>query len=276
MIRTYGPFIPERYYTSNLGAIYYFCWNILYTTLRSFFTDNVNSILGAISIHLMVVIAFLWFKLGEVDKTQKEQVLIEFNEEVMPPEDKPRELSQPEEGSGDALPSLDRQTLHSIATNVSNKLDPEISTEKYEQQVLQELGISSLKDNGAALERQEQDKDENAIAEQARQEDQKQDLDVPNVLRKDNTTVSYFLEGRWHKYVYIPTYKCQGGGTVIMDIVINQGGHVISALIADNKSTPDECLREEAYRSATTAQFNADPKAPAKQLGTMTYVFLPQ
>jgi TonB family protein len=267
-----------RYNTPNLEAIYYFCWNILYTTLRSFFTDNVNSILGAISIHLMVVIAFLWFKLGEVEKAQKEQVLIEFNAELVPPADKPEEQSPPEKGSGDALPSLDRQTLHSIATNVSSKLDPEISTEKYEQQVLQELGISSLNANGAALERQAEEADENAIADQARQEerDQQQDLDVPNVLRKDNTTVSYFLEGRWHKYVYIPTYKCQGGGTVILDIMISQGGKVISALIADNKSTPDECLREEAYRSATTAQFNADPKAPAKQLGTMTYVFLPQ
>jgi hypothetical protein len=47
-------------------------------------------------------------------------------------------------------------------------------------------------------------------------------------------------------------------------------------MIAENKSTLDECLREEAYRSASTAQFNADPKAPPKQLGTMSYVFLPQ
>ena len=99
---------------------------------------------------------------------------------------------------------------------------------------------------------------------------------VPNVIRKDNTTVSYFLENRWHSYIYIPTYKCQGGGTVIIDIVMNQAGKVISAIIAENKSTRDECLLEEAYRSATTARFNADSKSPAKQLGTITYVFIAQ
>jgi TonB family protein len=225
----------------------------------------------------MVVIAFLWFKLGEVEKMQKEQILIEFNEEIMPLEDKSREKSLPDEGSDEALPSLDRQTLHAIASNVSSKLDQEISTGKYEQEVMQELGIESLKANGAALEQQAREADENAVGEQSRPEDaQEQDLNVPNVLRKDNTTVSYFLEGRWHRYVYIPTYKCQGGGTVILDIVINQSGKVISVLIADNKSTPDACLREEAFRSAITAQFNADPKAQAKQLGTMTYVFLAQ
>lgn len=246
--------------------------------MRNFFTDNVNSILGAISIHLVVVIVFLWFKLGEVEDRQKEQVLIEFNEEIIPAEEKTTE-SPAEDGYGDALPALDRQTLHNIASNVASKLDEELSTEKYEQQVMQELGIASLKAGGASLEQAsaEAAADENAILEQ-NQPDRttENEFTVPNVLRKDNTTVSYFLEGRWHSYVYIPTYKCQGGGTVILDIVINQAGKVIAALVAENKSTADQCLREEAYRSASSAQFNADPKAPAKQLGTMTYVFLPQ
>jgi len=167
--------------------------------------------------------------------------------------------------------------MHTIASNVASKMDNEISTEKYEKQVMQELGISSLKAGGAALEKQAAEADENAIAEDNSQtKEPDKDFDVPNVIRKDNTTVSYFLEGRWHSYIYIPTYKCQGGGTVILDIVINQAGKVISALIAENKSTPDDCLREEAFRSAASAQFNADPKAPTKQLGTMTYVFLAQ
>jgi hypothetical protein len=142
---------------------------------------------------------------------------------------------------------------------------------------MQELGISSLKSGGAQLEQQAAEADENAVAEETRQaEEHQRETEVPNIIRKDNTTVSYFLEGRWHTYVYIPTYKCQGGGTVILDIVINQTGEVISALIAENKSTHDECLREEAFRSASSARFNTDAKAPSKQLGTMTYVFLPQ
>jgi hypothetical protein len=226
----------------------------------------------------MVIIAFLWFKLGEAAEPQKEQVFIEFQEEVKSPEDKAVEKDMPL-GSGEALLSLDKQTLHSIATNVSEKLDPEISTDKYEQQVMQELGISTLKSPGGTMEMQEQEEaqDENAIGEQSSfAENSENKFDVPNVIRKDNTTVSYFLEGRWHRSIYIPTYKCQGGGTVILDIVINQAGKVISALVSENKSTPDVCLREEAYRSAITALFNTDSKASPKQLGTITYVFLAQ
>jgi hypothetical protein len=244
--------------------------------VRNFFSDNVNSILGAISIHLLVVIAFLWFKLGEMDEIQKEeQVLIEFNEEMLPPEEEKQ--AESEKLVGEEVGSLDRQTLHSIASNVASKMDKEISTSEYEKQVLQELGISSLKAPGGELEKNALKEDENAIKQREQPErETEKDFDVPNMIRKDNTTVSYFLEGRWHKHIYIPTYKCQGGGTVMMDIVINQSGSVISAMIQENKSTADPCLREEAYRSAMSAVFNADPKSSSKQLGTMSYVFLPQ
>ncbi|MBN2814732.1 MAG: hypothetical protein JXQ80_11690 [Bacteroidales bacterium] len=247
-------------------------------TLRRFFNDNINSILLAISIHLMVVIAFLSFKLGEDKELQHEEMLIAFNEEIMPLEEEKSEQSATDEAFGEGIPELDRQTLRSIASNVASKLDPEISTENYEKQVLQELGISTLKSPGGELEESaQQQADENAIARQNEvAENQVRDSYVPNVIRKDNTTVSYFLENRWHSYLYIPTYKCQGGGTVVMDIVINQAGKVVSAIISDNRSTSDICLREEAYHSAMSAQFNADPGSPAKQLGTITYIFLAQ
>jgi hypothetical protein len=244
--------------------------------VRNFFSDNVNSILGALIIHLLVVIAFLWFKLGQMDETQKEeQVFIEFNEEMLPPEEEKQ--TESEKMAGEEVGSLDRQTLHSIASNLASKMDKEISTTEYEKQVLQELGISSLKAPGGELEKDALKDDENAIKQREQPESKpEKDFDVPNMIRKDNTTVSYFLEGRWHKHIYIPTYKCQGGGTVMMDIVINQSGSVISAMIQENKSTADPCLREEAYRSAMSAVFNTDPKASPKQLGTMAYVFLPQ
>jgi hypothetical protein len=245
--------------------------------LRSFFTDNVNSILAAISVHLLVVLIFLWFKLGQMDEMQKDQVLVEFNEVIQPEEQQEQNAQKQNEQSGEDITSLDRRTLQSIASNVAGKLDKQISTTDYEKEVMNELGISSLKSPGAEMEKEASEKqaDENAI-DQPPPTDQEKNLSVPNIIRKDNTTVSYFLEGRWHKYIYIPTYKCQGGGTVLMDIIIGQSGKVISAIIQENKSTPDPCLREEAYRSAISAQFNSDSKASTKQLGTMTYVFLAQ
>lgn len=239
------------------------------------FTNNVNSILATISLHLLVVILFLWFKLGEARDEHKEQVMIEFNPEIKPLEDKTEKAEKAGGEIEKKMPTLSSGEVHSIASNVASKLEDKISTSKYEQQVMQELGISSLKTENKAT-TAPPSPDENAIDKAAEQNKPDKGEYVPNVIRKENTTVSYFLENRWHRYLYIPTYKCQGGGTVIIDIVINQSGRVISATIAENRSTHDQCLLEEAYHSATTAVFNSDSKSPAKQVGTITYVFLAQ
>lgn len=222
-----------------------------------------------------MVIIFLWFKLGEARQEQKDQVMIEFNPEVTPVEDKTAEDEKTGEEIEKTMPNLSAGEVHSIASNMAGKLDEKLSTSKYEQEVMQELGISSLKAENRVSD-QPPTPDENAIDAAAEENTPGQEETVPNIIRKDNTTVSYFLENRWHRYLYIPTYKCQGGGTVIIDIVINQTGKVISATIAENKSTRDQCLLEEAYRSASSAVFNTDSKSPAKQLGTITYVFLAQ
>jgi hypothetical protein len=222
-----------------------------------------------------VVIIFLWFKLGEARQEPKDQVMIEFNPEITPVEDKTAEDEKTGEEIEKTMPKLSSGEVHSIASNVAGKLDEKLSTSKYEQEVMQELGISSLKAENKVSD-QPPTPDENAIDAAAEENKPGQEETVPNIIRKDNTTVSYFLENRWHRYLYIPTYKCQGGGTVIIDIVINQTGKVISATIAENKSTRDQCLLEEAYHSASSAVFNTDSKSPAKQLGTITYVFLAQ
>jgi hypothetical protein len=243
--------------------------------LRSFFTNNVNSILATISLHLIVVILFLWFKLGEAREEHKDQVMIEFNPEIKPLEDKTEKAEKAGGEIEKEMPTLSSGEVHSIAANVSSKLDDKISTSRYEQQVMQELGISSLKTENK-VSTAPTSPDENAIDQPAEENQADKGQYVPNVIRKENTTVSYFLENRWHRYLYIPTYKCQGGGTVIIDIVIDQSGKVISATIAENKSTHDQCLLEEAYHSATSAVFNSDSKSPSKQVGTITYVFLAQ
>lgn len=243
--------------------------------MRNFFTNNVNSILATISLHLLVVILFLWFKLGEAREEHKDQVMIEFNPEIKPLEDKTEKAEKAGAEIEKAMPNLSSGEVHSIAANVSGKLDEKLSTSKYEEQVLQELGISSLKPENK-VNATPPAPDENGIDQAAEKNSPDKEGYVPNIIRKENTTVSYFLENRWHRYLYIPTYKCQGGGTVIIDIVIDQSGKVISATLAENKSTHDQCLLEEAYHSATSAVFNSDSKSPTKQLGTITYVFLAQ
>lgn len=113
----------------------------------------------------------------------------------------------------------------------------------------------------AAGERTDKDKDKGERAESAR--------------LKGRVTVSYSLNNplRHHRHLDKPAYKCEGGGEVVVNIVVNRLGEVVGASVA---SGGDACMRETALRSARASVFNADDSAPARQSGTITYVFIPQ
>ncbi len=92
---------------------------------------------------------------------------------------------------------------------------------------------------------------------------------------KGMVTVSYSLTNplRHDRYLDKPAYKCEGGGEVVVVITVNRSGDVIGAYV---KSGGDECMRRTALASARRSTFDINPSAPAKQTGTITYIFIPQ
>ena len=78
---------------------------------------------------------------------------------------------------------------------------------------------------------------------------------------------------RTSRDLVVPAYKCEAGGQVVVNVVLNQGGEVISARVA---SGGDERMREEALKAARASTFNIDNSAPARHSGTITYTFIPQ
>lgn len=93
--------------------------------------------------------------------------------------------------------------------------------------------------------------------------------------RKGNVTVSFSFTNpvRYSRYLVKPAYRCEGGGEVIVSVVLNQRGEVTSATV---KSGGDDCMRSTAIESARNSRFDINNNAPAKQQGTITYIFIPQ
>jgi hypothetical protein len=91
------------------------------------------------------------------------------------------------------------------------------------------------------------------------------------------TRIYYDLAGRNHTYLPIPVYKCQGSGTVVLLIQVNQKGLVEEAKVIEKESTiTDICLVETAVKTALISRFNADINASKLQQGTLTYQFVAQ
>ncbi len=95
-----------------------------------------------------------------------------------------------------------------------------------------------------------------------------------SVRVQGNVTVSYHLPGRQGVYLHIPAYQCEGGGEVVVSIAVGRNGRVLSAQFASGSSDP--CLRDMAIQAALVSTFNVDGTAPARQNGTITYLFIPQ
>jgi outer membrane biosynthesis protein TonB len=234
--------------------------------VKKFLSENINGILGTVIIHLAIILGFLFFKIGEVKEQQHDQMLIELIEDIQSVEEIIKQVSEPVD-----IPLLDPQTIHNIAVNTAEKIQEEISTEKYEQQVMDELGIESLKPENKL------NPSENEPVVQQEVKKHEKPKEIRNIIYKANATIQYNLTNRWHVAdIYVPTYKCQEGGTVVLQFSVDQKGFVINVSFNDAESTKDQCLRNEAYGSILKARFNNDPSSPTKQQGTITYVFFPQ
>lgn len=92
---------------------------------------------------------------------------------------------------------------------------------------------------------------------------------------KGRVTVSFSLVDpvRTSRWLEVPAYLCEGGGEVVVTITVDRGGRVVGARV---ERGGDECMRDAALRAARGSEFNIDESAPARQTGTITYLFIPQ
>ena len=85
---------------------------------------------------------------------------------------------------------------------------------------------------------------------------------------------NYLLGGRnaLNKEKFLP--KCDNiYGIVVVKIEVDKKGNVISAMIGRGGNDNTKCLEDAAKLSALATKFNADNKAPAKQIGKIVYRF---
>jgi len=224
----------------------------------------ITGILGTVAVHLLVLIVFLVARLDKVRDVHQESIVIEFDEEVYKTL---QQLMEEKKNLLSDVQDLSSSDVKNIAVNTANEVEKEINTDKYLEELKEELGIEELN--------QQLDRSLNDLEIES-ESGQKEDLtEEDNKLYSGPTRIEFSLEGRTARYIHIPVYKCQGNGEVVVNILVNQQGEVISATLAS--STTDEiCIIETAIESASISLFNIDQNAKPKQKGTLSYEFVAQ
>lgn len=231
--------------------------------------------MGTVIFHLLFAILLLSMEISRMEVHTEMEVVMEAPapEEVRK---KAEERQQQQEIRQRSSTEEVERMLRSIAVNENAKAKPaasEARVQAYVDEVLRELERSGDGGRYRASKDRHYERDSLQYLRDRREEE----LDsLKSTFYAGESSVTYNLAGRYARFLPIPVYKCEYGGTVVVEVTVSRKGSVQKAVVVEVDSQDDECLRRVAVDAAARSRFNAKPDAPEMQKGTITYHFVKQ
>ena len=225
--------------------------------------------------HIILVAAFLLAEVEMKGNIKDEPLLIEFpdilpeEEEIVPEKEKAEELAAPETRSTN---NLTNAAYNRLAVEKSTTSKDKFFDEDYLKEVNDAKKLVSNVNNQLSKEKVNMDD----IKMPVETTEGMNPDSIKNVIYTGESNIVYYLENRYHLSLPIPVYLTQGGGKIIIEIVVDRQGKVIQATPKAGQKIRDEQIIVYAQTAALRTLFNADPKAPSGQRGTIHYNFIAQ
>lgn len=248
--------------------------------MLDFLDRHKAGILGTIIIHLVLATVILVMKINSIQTNEKALNLNVLNEEEVKQLLDPEENKEQQAEKTKELFSPSEKAMLGMKNMGTNEAEKS-ADDKINQMVNDIKGELNIKDPSPSdRQSQPQEKpDENALPDKSQKEEKVNVTKLTGVrtFYKGPTSVSYFLDGRYHVSLPIPVYKCETNGKVVYKIEVNQQGYIDKLEInrAESKIT-DDCILETSEKYARSTRFNPSTTAPAVQKGTLTYIFVAQ
>ncbi len=246
--------------------------------IREFVKKNIVAILYTLIFHVLVLIVLVFVKVEGLKQDRELGVVIDFTEEE-PETPEEETVEVPAEFMEQVYAARERASNRAV--NLDDRLNKEISTEEYVDELKNEL--ESQRDEEFLKNREKWE--EILSTAVTGQEDNKttgeEEAEAEEEPFTGPTTITYkFLEQPEQRQKIdftIPIYRCEGSGVVVVDIEVGRDGRVESAEVASVKAgTDSNCFSQAAVRAALSSRFHSDFDAPKKQRGQITYQFIAQ
>ena len=227
--------------------------------------DNQIGILATIVIHLAIVTAFVAVRISTITN-QEFAVYIDLSQVIFEDELIAEMIEEREPTVQDLMQTFHQQTrnipVNVLAQRPAQDIQRMIDEIKAEENITDPVPYTPPTDD-------------NIMPDSFNEHFPLDDATGERTVYIGPTTVSYELSGRHHTHMPRPVYKCRTGGTIVVDIVVNHNGYVISAQINRGRSNSgDPCLVNAAKSAAERSRFNRS--SVAQQQGSITYVFQAQ
>jgi hypothetical protein len=235
---------------------------------------NIYGVMGTLIFHILLFSAFLLADINIKGNVKEEELIIDFPD-IPPEQEKPveKQTEQQQENPNDV--SQPNNALTKRTTNrASNQLAAKDNFFNKDYQKEVEEAQKMVSNVNKQLSKKVVDIDDIKMPVEST-EGMNPDS-IKNVIYTGESNITYYLENRYHVRLPIPVYLAQGGGKVIVDIVVNRLGKVIKAEAQKNPAIRDKNIYTYAEVAASNTIFNADQSAPAEQHGTIHYTFIAQ
>ena len=231
--------------------------------------------MGTLVFHILLIAAFLLAEVEMKGNIKEEPLVIEFPD-ILPEEE---EKVQEEEKTENLTTPVNR-TTNNLTNAASNRLSERNNTkstdkffdDEYLKEVNEAKNLVSNVNNQLAKEKV----NINDIKMPVETTEGMNPDSIKNIVYTGESNIVYYLENRYHMSLPIPVYLAQGGGKIVIDIVVDRNGKVTQATPKPDKTIRDEQIIIYAQAAALRTIFNSDPKARVAQRGTIHYTFIAQ
>ena len=246
---------------------------------KEIYKQNIYGVIATLTFHIIILIVLLTSGLKYGIKPAEDTIAIDFvaKEIKLPEPEKEKKLTDEIAAqSQQTQPRGSSQLASNGAVNDANKSSSRSSDPFFDKEYNNEIAAAKklVSDVNKNLARKIPKIGDVAMPEDNTKGKTREEVQQSNFKGKSN--IHYYLENRYHSRLPIPIYLAEGGGEVIVDIVVGRDGHVISANPRPNPKISDMTILAYAQQAAEKTWFNEDPSAPEKQKGTITYKFVAQ
>lgn len=246
--------------------------------VKEIYKQNIYGVIATLIFHIVVLLVLISSSLKSSNQTPEEEIFVDIAApEIKLPEPAIEKAqpstttSQPMQSSATKGQLASNQAVNDAASTKSRSNDPFFDND-YNAEVAAAKKLVS--DVNKTLAREIPKIGDIPMPVDDTKGKTREEVKQSNFKGKSN--IHYFLENRFHARLPIPVYLAEGGGEVIVDIVVGRDGRVLSANPRQNPKIADLNILAYAKQAAEKTWFNEDPSSPERQKGTITYLFVAQ
>lgn len=239
------------------------------------YRSNIYGVITTLCFHIIVLIVLLTLNLKYDKKYIEDVILLDFKNEVPKIQDAEKEQQRTNASGSQQMPGSNLLSSNR-AVNEANRLGSRTNDPFFDKAYNNEVAAAKklVSDVNKNLAKKIPEIGDIRMPENNTQGKTREEVKQLNFKGKSN--IHYSLENRFHVRLPIPVYLAEGGGEVIVDIVVGRDGRVLEANPRQNSQIADLTVLAYAKQAAEKTWFNEDASATEKQKGTITYRFVAQ